>query len=61
VEFLIMALSDSDWNIRHKAAHALGEIGDSRAISALTKALQDAHAEVRKAAARSLGEMNWRD
>jgi HEAT repeat protein len=35
VELIISALNDPDWRVRQKAAWALGEIGDSRAIAPL--------------------------
>jgi HEAT repeat protein/beta-lactamase regulating signal transducer with metallopeptidase domain len=55
---LARALADADAGTREKAATALGELEDPRAVAALSRALrQDADARVRKAAAWALGEI----
>src|SRR5205807_10541279 len=53
---MIDLLGDKDWAIRATAALSLGAIGDRQAGPALTKALEDEHAQVRVYAAGSL----WR-
>ncbi len=55
VKGLIKALGYIDVPIRWGAAHALGELGDARAVDPLIAALKDA--EVRKAAAEALGKI----
>ena len=57
VEGLIGALEDSDAGVRWKAAYALGEIGDERAIEPLIEALKDSDEYVRKGAAHALGKI----
>lgn len=54
---LVTTLSDPAAEVRLAAAEALGKLGDSSVIPALTKALQDRDSRVRAAAARSLGEI----
>jgi len=39
VEGLIKALEDEDWDVRRKAAEALGEIKNAKAVESLTQAL----------------------
>ena len=41
METLIKALKRGNWTIRKKAADALGNIGDKRAVEPLIKALED--------------------
>ena len=41
IEDLIEDLKDKDWNVRRKAAWAIGEIGDRRAAEPLIHALKD--------------------
>ena len=53
---LIVALKDSDEDVRCQAAWALGRTGKARAVDALLEALADAP-EVRKQAIRALGEI----
>ena len=54
VEGLIGALEDSDADVRWKAAYALGEIGDERAVEPLIEALKDSNKDVRENAAEAL-------
>jgi HEAT repeat protein len=49
--------TDKDADIRGQAAFALGQIGDARALEAITAALKDANADVRKQAAFALGQL----
>lgn len=57
VESLIEALGTGDDETRIKAAWALGEIGDGRALEPLLYALNDAEAGVREKAAWALGKL----
>jgi HEAT repeat protein len=58
VEGLIKALGyRKDDFVRRKAAEALGQVGDARAVGPLMAALQDSKAYVRKAAAGALGQI----
>ena len=57
VEGLIGALEDSDEYVRWKAAYALGEIGDERAVEPLIEALKDSDEYVRWGAASALGKI----
>lgn len=58
VHGLVEALHDADILVRRHAAHALGGVQDTAAISALTEALtRDTDPEVRKTAAWALGEI----
>ena len=54
---LIGAMDDEDPNVRQYAAHALGEIGDPRAIDRLQAALSDEDKDVRVAAAGAIQEI----
>jgi HEAT repeat protein len=54
---LTRLLADPSWEVRSKAAWALGQIGDTRASTALAGALKDGRADVRKSAAWALGQM----
>ena len=54
VELLIQTLKDEDSNVRARAAYALGEIGDERAIEALTNALKDKDLGVQEIVKRAL-------
>ena len=47
-------LTDEYWYVRVNAAKALGEIGDERAVEALTQALEDEHDSVRYWAEQAL-------
>ncbi|RZB32933.1 MAG: hypothetical protein AEth_00279 [Candidatus Argoarchaeum ethanivorans] len=51
----IKLLKNKDWLIRDKAAEALGEIGDTRAVEPLIRALKDKDWFVRNKAAKALG------
>lgn len=57
LEPLIRALTDAHWDVRRKAAWALGYIGDLRAVEPLIHALTDDHRGVREQAAWALGHM----
>lgn len=57
VELLLVALRNEDMGVRHRAAYALGDIGDPRAVHPLTAALKDAYGDVRRAAATALGKI----
>lgn len=57
VEGLLAALSDPDPDARYGAAHALGLIGDSRAIPVLIRCLQDPEPAVRFWSADALGRL----
>ena len=54
VEMLINALKDKKCPIRSNAAEALGEIGDTRAVKPLIKALTDEDSEIQKIATKAL-------
>ncbi|MEA1905872.1 MAG: HEAT repeat domain-containing protein [Euryarchaeota archaeon] len=51
---LISAVDDADMWVRWAAIHALGEIGDLRAVKPLIRLLDDSDESVRDAAARAL-------
>lgn len=58
VEPLIVLLqTDPDDNVRSSAAFALGEMGDKRALVALTNALNDPHEFTRAQASRALNRL----
>jgi len=57
VEPLIKALKGWDVVVRRRAAEALGEIGDKRAVEPLIEALKDSDKDVQKGAAKALGEI----
>jgi HEAT repeat protein len=54
---LLTALRDPAAEVRLAAAEALGKIGDTSVMPALTQALQDPDSHVRASAARSMGEI----
>jgi HEAT repeat protein len=54
VDGSIKALGDSDRFVRWRAAEALGEIGDPRAVEVLSELVHDEHEYVRKAAREAL-------
>ena len=54
-EYLIAALTYSDWVIRAAAVQALGKQGERAPLEPLLNALQDEHVAVRAMAARALG------
>lgn len=56
VDGLLVALKDTDEDVRCQAAWALGRTGKTRAVDALIEALEDSPA-VRKQAIRALGEI----
>ena len=57
VSRLIAALKGRDANVRQRAAEALGEIKDPRAVEPLIAALKDADMYVRRLAAEALGKI----
>jgi HEAT repeat protein len=57
-EWLIDRLRDEHADIRARACHALGMLGDRHAAPALEKALQDEKWPVRAMAAKALGRMH---
>jgi HEAT repeat protein len=57
LEPLIVSMKKDHYRVRRGAAHALGKIGDRRAVGPLIEALRDEHLEVRKNAAQALGEI----
>ena len=57
VKGLIEQLDNDDPDARYGAAHALGMIGDRRAIPALLQSLEDPEASVRYWAAEALGRL----
>jgi len=60
VKGLIKALHyKKDWEVRIRAAEALGMIGDPRAIKPLTDALKDKKPDVRECAAKALDKLGW--
>ncbi|MDP8234055.1 MAG: HEAT repeat domain-containing protein, partial [Candidatus Saelkia tenebricola] len=54
VDACIAHINDSNWWVREGVIEALGYIGDERATSYLTEALNDSHPEVRQRAKESL-------
>jgi HEAT repeat protein len=59
VDALILALHDTDKDVRVNAAQALGIIGSVRAVEPLITALRDANSEVRWSTAEALGKLGW--
>jgi HEAT repeat protein len=53
----VIALKDSNADVREQVAFALGQIRDPRAIEGLTEALKDQNASVRQQAAFALGQL----
>lgn len=53
----LTALKDDNARVRTRAAEALGQIKDTRAIEPLIAALKDENADVRREAAEALGRM----
>ena len=53
----IALVRDSDVDVRSRAIGALGELGDARAVEAITAALKDADAGVRLRAVRALADL----
>ncbi len=56
VEPLMQALNDEHWDVRRKAAWALGNMGEI-AVEPLIQALNDEHWDVRRKAAWALGNI----
>ena len=61
VEYLIMALKDSDKWVRYAAADALGNLGASASVSSLIALLSDHDQDVRFATAEALGKLGDRN
>jgi HEAT repeat protein len=57
LELLQRLLSSDDANLRARAAHALGQIGDTSSVSALLGMLQDSAWPARAMAAKALGRI----
>ena len=57
VEYLVIALKDSDKWVRYAAADALGNIGDSASVGPLLSLLGDQDQDVRFATAEALGKI----
>ena len=57
VEYLVIALKDSDKWVRYAAADALGNIGDSASVGPLIGLLGDHDQDVRFATAEALGKI----
>jgi HEAT repeat protein len=55
VESLVATLRDPRWEVRYRAAEALGQIEDPRVCRALIDALEDPRDHVRYMAAKGLG------
>ena len=55
VDPLVAALRDPRWEVRYRAAEALGQIQDPRVCAALAGALEDPRDHVRYMAAKGLG------
>jgi len=60
VDQVIPALDSKDSVVRLRAAWALGQIGDQRAVNPLIKTLRDGDWSVRMRAAESLGKLRAR-
>jgi len=58
ISSFVQDLEDKDKDVRSKAADALGEIGDSRAVEPLVKALKDKESCVRHRAADALRKIH---
>lgn len=59
MEALLLALEDSDRDLRQAGAEALGRLAEKRAARSLAVHLKDKDEWVRKAAARSLQNVSW--
>ena len=57
VDTLIQKLKDKNWRVQQRAAEALGEIKDARAVEPLIAALKDENLDIRWRAADALGEI----
>lgn len=57
VEPLIQVLKDEHWEVRLKAAEALGKIKDPKAVEPLIQALKDGNDSVRQKVAFALGDI----
>lgn len=57
IKLLITTLTDTNENVRKKAALTLGSIGDKQAVEALIAALKDMDESVGSAAAKALGQI----
>ena len=54
----IGAVRDSNVDVRKNVIRALGQIGDTRALPALTEAMKDADASVRRQAILAIAEIS---
>jgi HEAT repeat protein len=62
IDVLVLALADTNEEIRQLAATGLGDIGDSQAVAALERAAQnDTHADARDAAAKAIEQIKARE
>lgn len=52
-----LAMQNEHWEVRKNAAHALGKVGDKRAVEPLIAALGDEYGDVRWTSAESLGKI----
>jgi HEAT repeat protein len=57
LNYLLVALVETDSEVRRAAATALGQLKDTRAVEPLLSALHDTDSEVRRAAAEALGQL----
>ena len=53
----MVAVKDTDKDVREQVVFALGQLRDPNAIDALMIALKDQHADVRRKAAFALGQI----
>jgi len=52
-------LKDDEGQVGRKAAWALGEIGDKRAVNPIIEALKDSDGDVRNEAKTALEKLGW--
>ena len=57
IDPIIKALRDGNLSLRVKAANALGQLGDKRAVIPLIEALKDEKSGIRAEAAKALGQL----
>ena len=57
IKFLIIALKDSNYNVRRSAVEALGKIGNDQAMQPLITALQSSDSELGRSAVAVLGNI----
>jgi HEAT repeat protein len=56
---LIQALKDEEYMVRGRAAEALGNLGDTRAVEPLKSLLNDENAYVREVVEEALTKLGW--